>query len=287
MIEAGKTTRPDFLVIGAMKCATSTVCAYLEDHPDVYMMPGAEPDFFSHDTNWEKGPDWYEKFFEGGSSHRLRGEGSNSYTNLARFPDTAARIRSYCPDARLIYMVRHPLRRVLSDWIQRRAQDRAACPATPDAAVREAPEIFVDPSLYWRQLEAFRHHMPDERIFIGLVEDLRTDPDAFFKGLCAFLGIPPAPQIARPHANPSEGKRVPSRLYALAKSFPGARTLRGLLPDTVASRLVERHLLTDVTDAARFSPTVRDRLAAQIAPDAERFLTHVGRPVDTWDLSSV
>jgi hypothetical protein len=31
-------TKPDFLVIGAMKCATSTVCAYLEDHPDVFMV---------------------------------------------------------------------------------------------------------------------------------------------------------------------------------------------------------------------------------------------------------
>ena len=30
--------RPDLIVIGAMKCATSTVCAYLEDHPDVFMV---------------------------------------------------------------------------------------------------------------------------------------------------------------------------------------------------------------------------------------------------------
>ena len=44
--------QPDFIVIGAMKCGTSTVCGYLEDHPDVFIAPQAEPNFFAHDAQY-------------------------------------------------------------------------------------------------------------------------------------------------------------------------------------------------------------------------------------------
>ena len=54
----------DVLVIGAMKAATSTVCAYLEDNPDIYMVPRAEPNYFSHDANFSKGADWYATYLE-------------------------------------------------------------------------------------------------------------------------------------------------------------------------------------------------------------------------------
>ena len=57
--------QPDFIVIGAMKCGSSTVCAYLEDHPDIFMVPRAEPKFFSHDENFARGTDWYESLFAG------------------------------------------------------------------------------------------------------------------------------------------------------------------------------------------------------------------------------
>lgn len=47
--------KPDFVVIGAMKCGTSTVCAYLEDHPETCMLPRCEPDFFSRPEIFARG----------------------------------------------------------------------------------------------------------------------------------------------------------------------------------------------------------------------------------------
>ena len=77
--EVSDTTGPTFLVIGAMKCATSTVCAYLEDHPDVFMVPRIEPNHFSRDGNWAKGMAYYAPFFRGAETYAERGEGSNDY----------------------------------------------------------------------------------------------------------------------------------------------------------------------------------------------------------------
>ena len=55
--------RAEFIVIGAMKAATSTICSYLEDHPDTYMVPRAEPNYFSRDENFARGDAWYDAHF--------------------------------------------------------------------------------------------------------------------------------------------------------------------------------------------------------------------------------
>ncbi|WP_306751781.1 hypothetical protein [Paracoccus actinidiae] len=105
--------QPDFIVIGAMKCGSSTVCAYLEDHPGVFMVPRAEPNFFSHDENHARGPAWYENFFAGQDGAKLRGEGSNAYALGQMFPHCDARMAAYKPDLKLIYVVRHPVERIV------------------------------------------------------------------------------------------------------------------------------------------------------------------------------
>jgi hypothetical protein len=177
-------TQPDFLVIGAMKCATSTICAYLEDHPEIFMVANAEPKFFSHDENWVKGPDWYGRFFEKRTGERLRGEGSNDYSHTAIYPHSVERIAEFCPDARLIYIVRHPVQRVVASWIQKRANQGDKVAPTLDRAVVEQPDLFIDESLYWRQISRYRAHFPDDRIFIGFMEDLKADAPAFMARLC-------------------------------------------------------------------------------------------------------
>ena len=87
--------KPDFILIGAMKCGTSTVSAYLEDHPDVFMLPGQEPNFFSHDEVYARGTGWYEALFEGEGAARLIGEGSNAYASGRLHPQAAARMAAY------------------------------------------------------------------------------------------------------------------------------------------------------------------------------------------------
>src|SRR5262245_59528673 len=104
----------DFLVIGVMKCATSTVCAYLEDHPDVFMVPRCEPNFFSHDENYAKGADWYAAHFKDRGAAKICGEGSNAYAAGEMYPEAVARIAAHNPGLKLIYMARHPINRILS-----------------------------------------------------------------------------------------------------------------------------------------------------------------------------
>jgi hypothetical protein len=274
--------RPDFLVIGAMKCATSTVCAYLEDHPAVFMVPNAEPNFFSYDDNWAKGPDWYAQFFAERGTKRLCGEGSNHYAHHALYPDAAARIAQFQPDAKLIYMVRHPVQRIVASWIQKRENKGDLIAPTLDRAVRETPDIFIDESLYWHQLSQYRAHFADDCIFIGFVEDLKADGPAFMARLCAFLNIPPTEALERPHMNPSQGKRVPSELYTAVRRLPGVKALARLTPKGLKGWLKQRFFSKKLDTRPTFEASVLAELEATLAPDTVAFLAHCGKPVDFW-----
>jgi hypothetical protein len=274
--------QPDFLVIGAMKCATSTICAYLEDHPEVFMVPNADPNFFSFDENWAKGPDWYDHLFDGRGNEKLCGEGSNHYTHDAIYPRSAERIAEFCPDAKLIYIVRHPVQRIIASWIQKRADKGDQVPATLDGAVLEDPDRFVGASLYWRQINHYRVYFSDDQIFICFMEDLKADAPAFMARLCAFLNIAPTAALARPHVNPSVGKRVPSELYTAVRRLPGVKAFAGLMPKRAKLWLKRQIFSTKLDQRPAFSPTVLAKLEAQLAPDSAALLAHCGKPADYW-----
>jgi hypothetical protein len=269
-----------------MKAATSTVCAYFEDHPDTFMVPRGEPNYFSHDDRWALGPDWYASQFAARQGDALCGEGSNDYASAALYPRTVERMAAVCPQVRLIYMVRHPLDRIASAWVQRRAGGRRGItPPTLDAAVRSDPAFFVDQSLYWKQLSRYREHFADEQIFVGFMEDMEADQTVFFARLCAFLGLGPAPAIRRPHSNRSAGKPLPLPVYDRLRRLPGLKTVANALVPPAAKEWVVRRVLSQPLDRRPvFSQAVRAQLIETIRPDAEALLAHCGKPADYWKL---
>lgn len=127
---------PDFLIIGAMKSGTSTVTAFLEDHPETYVPPYFEPEFFALDEVWAQGAAWYEAHFDPGADFKLRGENSNVYSNATIAPQTAERIASLYPDIKLIYILREPISRTRSAWYELRSHSGVTAP--PDAGPRGA-----------------------------------------------------------------------------------------------------------------------------------------------------
>jgi hypothetical protein len=276
--------KPDFLVIGAMKCASSTVCAFLEDHPEVFMVPRAEPKFFSHDENWARGPEWYAAFFEGAGDARIVGEGTNAYAAGAMHPHAAARIAGFAPDVRIIYMVRDPLARMGSAWVQNRVDSGDRFPPTLDEAIRRMPELYVDQSLYWRNLSLYRAHFPDDRIFVGFMEDLNRDQQSFFRRLTDFLGVAPAAEIQRGHVNPSEGKAVPTALYSRVNRNPLIAILKRLTPKGLRTTVKRRLLSGSAKEVATMSPAVRAETLAAVRDDALALLAHCGKPADFWPL---
>ena len=133
------------------------------------------------------GPEWYASHFSGRAA--VRGESSPHYTNRPRFEGVAERMRSVLPEARLLYMVRDPIDRMLSHYLHNVGggyDDRALADAFAD------PEsAYVARSRYFFQLEPYLEAFGAERIEIVGREELKRDRRATMRRVFDFLSVDP------------------------------------------------------------------------------------------------
>jgi len=88
-------TLPDFMIIGAMKCATSSLYERLALQPGIMLLSSKEPNFFSNDEIFEHGIDWYKSLFGVPERMHLAGEASTHYTKLPTYRNTVERIHEH------------------------------------------------------------------------------------------------------------------------------------------------------------------------------------------------
>lgn len=180
------TPPPDFVVIGAMKCGTSTLHAQLARQPGLAMSSPKEPNFFSDDDVFARGPAWYASLFPA-LPDALRGESSTHYSKRPTFPHTVDRLAAHRPDARLIYVIRDPVDRLISQFIHEWSLGRI-CTGI-DRAVRRHPEL-IHYSCYAMQLDPYLAAFGRSRVLCVFFERLRDDPQRELERIGAWLGLP-------------------------------------------------------------------------------------------------
>lgn len=177
---------PNLVVIGAMKCGTTSLHRYLRLHPEITMSAPKELNFFVTELQWGLGEEWYRSHFD--PRLPVRGESSVHYTNHPRFAGVAERMHSLVPEARLVYVVRDPVSRMLSHYVHNRAGGYEQLEAE-EALSR--PSSYVDRSRYFMQLEQYLEHFPAENIHIATQEELNADRRGTLRRVFEFLGVDP------------------------------------------------------------------------------------------------
>jgi hypothetical protein len=184
--------RPEFIIIGAMKCGTTALWRYLRAHPGIHLPQGRKNlNFFVAEDHWREGLAWYEGFFAGSESKR-RGEVSTEYSKYPHFAGVAARMAQIVPEARLVYLVRHPVERLVSQYLHLVNDGSERRTLTEALAVLE-DNPYVDYSRYAYQLEQYLPYYPPQRILILAAEDLRRDPAHTLHRLYDFIGVERVP----------------------------------------------------------------------------------------------
>ena len=103
------------LIIGAMKCGTTSLYAYLGQHPQVCPSLEKESNFFIAERSWPRGLDWYHALWNWvPGTHTVALEASTGYTKRPMFEGVADRIASVDADFRFVYLMRDPIARVES-----------------------------------------------------------------------------------------------------------------------------------------------------------------------------
>lgn len=111
-------TLPDFIIIGAAKSGTSSLFKYFERDDRFFLSSPKEPEFFARDEHYAKGLEWYSKLFIEAGSEQLCCEASTLYSLSPLFENTAGRIRESIPNVKLIYIMRDPVDRAYSYYVQ-------------------------------------------------------------------------------------------------------------------------------------------------------------------------
>jgi len=218
-------SKANFFLVGAAKSGTTSVYDFLNHHSEAFMSPIKEPNFFSTDIRIDKFSEVYRKttfldtnkyfsnsnleplqltfvrdrkhydrLFEKATNEPLIGECSTSYL----YSENAAQnIFNYNPAAKIVIVLRNPIQRAYShylmalkygfidqDFLTAIEQDQAK-----DDKGWGSSELFIDLGLYTAQIKRYFDLFGEKQVHVMFMEDLQSNPKAFYRSLCEFLKI--------------------------------------------------------------------------------------------------
>lgn len=302
---------PNFVVIGSMNAGTTSLYHYLRAHPDVFMARNKELSFFAAEQNWERGPQWYEAQFEDADGATAVGEASVIYSMHPVFDGVAERMASVIPDAKLIYLVRDPIERMQTQYLNYRFPKRIRrLPSRTDGLLRrpfddhlfalsyrreprrigsallESP-LYLNCSRYAHQIERFMTVFDRDQLLVITSEGLRDNRAETMRRAYAFLGVDPDFSGARsmPEFHRTSDRRVARRLGWTLNRVPGYRSLERRLP--LQMKRLKTRLAVRRADPAKavISDDVRRELQARLRDDVRRLRDFVDGPFDGWGIA--
>ncbi|MBE9138216.1 sulfotransferase [Nodosilinea sp. LEGE 07088] len=253
MVQANSGRLPDFLFIGAMKSATTTMHYQLGQQPGIFMVSNPkELYFFSHDQNYNQGTDWYKSKFSGAKVDEICGEAATTYSQLPTYPDVVERMYSLIPNTKLIYIMRHPIDRLISQYLHECTLKNISLDI--NRAIYKHPEL-VDYSRYAMQLEPFMEKFGSEKILPTFFERVTAYPQEEIERICRFIGYPGQPRWdfeAKPKNVTKERPVSTPWLKFLRKSKVLKPIRENLLPQAVKTKV--RGLLASNLERPEISP---------------------------------
>src|ERR1700722_13406691 len=279
---------PNFLLIGAAKCAPTTLRTLLNRHPDVFMVP-TETQFFNEDSVFARGLDWYESHFAEAASATWRGEGCNGYTMKEAFPRSFERLTSYAGQLKLIYAVRDPFARIESFWMELRSQHPDYVHHDFNKAVDVNRDWLTDSSNYLAQLEPFRRFYGEDSIHVVFYEDFCADPQDVMRGCFDFLGIDSNVDVGATTArlNESEGKSIASPILSQLRSISIYLRELDRLSFAPRGRIARTLFYRKIRQRPAWDPETRAWVMELLRDDLQTFLRQYGKPADFWNFDGV
>ena len=251
-------TKPNLLLIGAPKSATTSISLMLSHHPDVFVVKGKEPHFFSENRRYARGWDWYMSLFSDYTGESAIIDASTSYSRTYAFPNTISRIIKHVPDTKILYSVRHPLDRMDSAYIEWMTTPgfEFKFSSINDAVYRE-PNI-IESSRYWKNISVYRRYFTDKQIKVVWFDEYVNDPDAVLSEIFAFIGVDPLIRIEHSHLPIASSKSRINKIQILGRTIPIDKT---------------------------WNRETRRWAIAQLGNDTKQFLEWCGRSPNYWRIN--
>ena len=272
------TSLPNLIVVGAMKCGTTSLHEYLDLHPSIRMSRPKEVDFFSG-NNSNQSLDWYRALFDG--SFEIRGESSQNYSkhHHPHFAGAFARMSEIIPDVKLIYVVRDPIERYRSHilynyFIESEAAER----------FNHSSDHFVKTGLYHFQMMDMLKYFDLKQILVVDSSDLHQFRHETLNSIFSFLGVEQLPNDGRFDfvRNKLEDLSVPRRVRSNLVVRIASKVAPSLTQSALASKLIQARLREG--GAKRLERHRKSELLERYREDTEELRKLLGQKCENWSV---
>lgn len=199
-------TKPNFFIIGAPKCGTTSLAAWLSDNERIFMSHPKEPHFFNTDHSnrtIENKNEYYHLFPRETGAYIAIGEASVHYLSSAV---AVPNILESIENPKFIVCLRDPADMVVSYHNQLLNALAEDIPDLADAweaqrdrlAGRRIPETCPEPSRLQysqsgrlaQQLERLFTHITPDQVRIVFLDQIQRNPLGVYRHLLEFLDVP-------------------------------------------------------------------------------------------------
>jgi len=311
-------TMPTFLIIGAMKGGTTTLYRLLGQHPEIYMSPVKEPNFYAYSGGRPKRqhppglpyPVWivdtpdgarramelgvdaatfttlpaYQRLWQDVSEPQ-KGEASVLYLYLSHVAESIA---SMSPSMKLIAILRNPVDRAYSHFLMARRMGREPIASFAEAMEAEASRLAQDYDPFWHyrslgyyytQLERYFEVFDRSQILIMLNDDLKKDLKTEYARLLRFLEVDASLRPGPEREYNIGGQPKSAWLYRLATSPSSAKDwFKRVVPTQYHARIMNRLVLS----RPELEIELRQQLARSYHDDITRLEESIGRDLSLW-----
>ena len=288
---------PNFIIIGATKAGTTALYWYLAEHPQIYMSPMKESNYFAYGQDEEgrmlygdpefhrfrvRSSDDYQALFAGANGSDAIGEASPIYLEC---PDVPGRIRDLIPNARIVCGLRNPVDRAYSDYLMfLRKRNRCFDPdrdLTPDAPWAQPDSHWMQIGKYYELLSRYCDVFPRRQMHVFLFDDLKRNSKDVAQAVFRFLAVDPSfvPDLATPHNIGGLPTSFTIEKFLTNKTLKAAA--KSWLPRRAANWV--RRLRTANLQSAPPLPTqLRAELTRHFHDDIVKTAELIGRDLDDW-----
>jgi len=200
---------PDFFIVGAPKCGTTSLYKYLKNHPDIFLPEQKELHYFSSKQlqNRAMGPgdadaisrictdlSSYQKHFEQRNLEKVAGDISPSYLFYA---EVAESIKEYNPNAKIIIVLRNPAKKAFSQYchlLRSGQESKSFSDALKDEDMRISSQwndmwYYTEGSRYYRGVKKYIDTFGEANVKVILFEDMISDLETTIGDLLSFIGV--------------------------------------------------------------------------------------------------
>jgi GrpB-like predicted nucleotidyltransferase (UPF0157 family) len=280
--------KPNFFIVGAPRCGTASMYAYLKQHPEIYVSVDKEPHFFGSDLTLQPGTireeDLYLQLFAGAGDRPRLGEASVWYLSSERAPHE---IRAYVPEAKIVILLRSPQHMAYSlyslytrtgnedlstfeEALAAEPERRRGSRIPPGAYFPEGL-LYTDAARYAEKVERYFEVFGRENVLCLIFDDFVRDTAAVYRKTLEFLGVDPG----------FEAELDPQRANQQVRMM-AIRQLRQLPPELLKRIRFKEMKQHDRGPRQPLTEETAVRLRRLFAEDVARLGTLLGRDLSAW-----